>query len=944
MSMRRNGSAAIAAAALVLGLTACGGGMELKSSKSGNGTVDVVVSAGGPVSGATVNVYAIDDATGQVNTQAGSLGIIGAGGPTDAAGKATLKFALTSFTGPVQVVASGASLSYPDPTAGSAPGKDPPRIQIPSTFVLSSYVARYEVGTPALVPVTLLTTLADHEALAVVRGLHPKYPVAKSLTQALSERDPLWVSHFTGSANAWDPAKLRWTVPASFTSGSTTLVDTAYAGLFDVALNQLAHDVAVKAGYGAGSSAMTAITLAQLLEQDLDADGVLNGKGGAAAPIVTQGTTPVTLDGQFLRKPLAQALDTWVQNIGANLSSVHQADLIAAQVFSRMSTDESDLFGDPPAGAYDPVDRAPPEVALVAEPASYLAAAQVTLTMTAKDPSGVAGVFVRVGATRYVAEQQPDGTYQTVVQLPVAGHNVMAIWAVDGSPAANSGLDGQPPYQLTRDLLFDTTVPTPGYDATFASYYDERGITVGAQVPPAYSVGPKTAVAKGGAFFKVATRLAAGQQATAAELETTNVQNIPLLRFAVPYNPQTDSPITQATYTVSTTCPSPCSALPDARGALLASPNTTPETLYFTLPLSTEYVPALASVQGAATLSVTVTVVDAAGNRNVSEIGSFTFHVLGPPLVVTEDTSYAAANDGKSTFPYRIAQNGYAALYDPGNGTFNPENNVRLVHYTIRNPSPQAVGLGVLLPGATWQGNETWSGASTPAGSRYYASRVCEHILGVGSPYMPDIAPAGYCTGPGNVLVSGCAGSGKFFAPADGSPHQCEADPGAPDISGTLMSAGLLASAYYSSGDAAALTGAGHYLVPGASGSSPGVLSLYIVRPRAGVARPIALGWDGARYVQDIGYEATRETCFGTATTGPCGYDWYHFACGGSGSTQQVCRDTMVHYTRALTAASDNLVGTLQLQSLGVNGGGAEIGEAQTIPGGSIDLTRTITH
>jgi len=153
----------------------------------------------------------------------------------------------------------------------------------------------------------------------------------------------------------------------------------------------------------------------------------------------------------------------------------------------------------------------------------------------------------------------------------------------------------------------DTTAPVAVYDTTFASYYDERGIGVTAQVPPTYTTGPKGPVPQGGHFCKVATRLSAGAQANTAELETANALNIPLLRFSVGFNGITDAPITEAIYTVSVTCSSACPAFPDATGPLLVSPSKTDQTVYYTLPLATEYVPALASVQGAATLAVTVT-------------------------------------------------------------------------------------------------------------------------------------------------------------------------------------------------------------------------------------------------------------------------------------------------------------------------------------------------
>ncbi len=943
----RRGAIALGAASL-LGLAGCGGGPTFnRSASDAEGALDVRVSAGGPVSGATVTVYAVADGTGQVNALVGNLGVLGAGGPTDAAGKATVKLAVKSYSGPIQVVAGGANLTYPDPTVTVLAGKPATVVQIPSTFVLSSYLAQYKTGTSAVVPITLVTTLADHGALAFARGLHPLHPGAKTLGESLAARDSLWVSHFATSANAWNPSSLRSTTPASFTDSATTLVDAAYAALFDLALNQLARDTALRAGYGAGSSAITAITLAQFLEQDLDADAVLNGKGGAGAAIVTQGTTPVALDSQFLRKPLAQALDTWIQNAGLNLSGVHQADLIGAQVYSAVATDPSDLFGDPPAGAYDPVDRSPPVVALVAEPALYTNASSMKLTVTASDPSGVAGVYVRAGGQRYPAALQNDGTWQVTVNLPSPGHNITTIWAVDQSPSANSGEDSQPPYQLTRDVLLDTTPPSATYDQGFASYYDERNMQVGAQTPPAYTIGPKAAVQAGGDFFKVATRLSAGVQATAAEFETTNAQNIPLLRFAVQLSAQIDSPISRATYTISVRCPAPCPAFPDKAGTLLVSPTATDQAVYFLLPLSTEYVPALGSLQGPAQLTVTVGLADAAGNQWTSSPWTFTFHVIGPPLVVREDASYAAANDGKSSFPYRMNQANYATLYDPSATIFSPENTIRLVHYIIINPASQPVALGPSLAGAVWSDNETWVGAATSVGHVYYSPQApCGWIVANTGVALPaDMTPA-------TVQYSPCAGSSKSFTAPGGSP-QCETDPGAATISGSQTSATLATNAYYQpygvDAGSAPVTAFGRYIVPAASGSSPGILSLYVVRPRVGLPARIPLtGWNGLQYIQDIGQEATQAQVWIRTSynppIGPCDYSQRHPGDYSQVWMAPVYQDNLVHYSRTLTAAADGLAGTLSLQTAGLGASGAEFGEVQTIPGGTLDLTRTIAH
>ena len=56
--------------------------------------------------------------------------------------------------------------TVPPPSDGSAPRV----VQIPATFSMSSFVPQYRTGTLTVVPVTLLTTLADHAALAYARG------------------------------------------------------------------------------------------------------------------------------------------------------------------------------------------------------------------------------------------------------------------------------------------------------------------------------------------------------------------------------------------------------------------------------------------------------------------------------------------------------------------------------------------------------------------------------------------------------------------------------------------------------------------------------------------------------------------------------------------------------------------------------------------------------
>ena len=66
-----------------------------------------------------------------------------------------------------------------------------------------------------VVPVTLLTTLADHAALAYARGRHPLHPQSIPLREALAARDALFVKHVTSLPNAWSPSALRATVPSA---------------------------------------------------------------------------------------------------------------------------------------------------------------------------------------------------------------------------------------------------------------------------------------------------------------------------------------------------------------------------------------------------------------------------------------------------------------------------------------------------------------------------------------------------------------------------------------------------------------------------------------------------------------------------------------------------------------------------------------------------------
>ncbi len=909
----RRGAIALGAASL-LGLAGCGGGPSFnRSASDAEGTLDVRVSAGGPVSGATVTVYAVSDGTGQVNALIGNLGVLGAGGPTDAAGKATVKLAVKSYSGPIQVVAGGANLTYPDPTVAVVPGKPATVVQIPSTFVLSSYLAQYKTGTSAVVPTTLVTTLADHASIAFARGLHPLHPGARTLGESLAARDPLWVRHVATSANAWNPSSLRSTTPASFTDSATILVDTAYAALFDLALNQLAHDTALRAGYGAGSSAITAITLAQLLEQDLDADAVLNGRGGAGAAIVTQGTTPVTLDSQFLREPLAQALDTWIQNVGLNLSGVLQTDLIGAQVYSAVATDPSDLFGDPPDGLFNPTDRVPPELTFITEPARYMKTSgtdgYLALAIATKDPGGVASVSCASSSSAAVsaATKQADGHWTCQVPLPAAGTTQIMVWGLDSATPPNSGQGQTPPYMLARTITVDNTPPSVSY-LPVPSYYDELGVTVGtngnvAAIPAVYHYagGTKTTITSGSHIYKVGTRLGWSTQPAACDLEGSNPDNVPFLQFTVPYNSQTDAPITSANYSVA------ISGHSTVTGALWPSAKTDPSVLYFDLPLASNLFSDLGALTGPTGITITLNLADAAGNTGSFDGHSYTFHVLGPPLAVVEDGGYASANDTKSTYPYNLGNGQYETLYDAGTTAFYPENVVRLVHYFVSNPASQPV-VFVAPAAGSWGSNENWTGHESDTGNVYRTdcSATCN--------------PAVLCR------ASTCNASQVAFFSSSGN-VTC-ADPGAPSISGQIAAASLSTVAYGMDGSPVATAG-GNYIVPAASGGTPGAISVYVVRPR-GLARSVPIS-GGAPWRQDLGHALKYKAW---STYGQC-------VVPRPINAQQVALFEDYWYHQDLDSASESLNGSFQPQAYSFNGN--PFGEVQTSPQ-TLTVSRNIVH
>jgi hypothetical protein len=964
-------SAALAMAAQLAG---CGGGTPVSTVQL-PGALDVRVSAGAPVAGAVVTVYAISDATGQVDVSAGAGGVLGSAGPTDTDGRVTVTLSSRGYSGPVQLVTSGPAVSYADPSVAADGTGTVALVRIPSTFALSSFITRFTSSAP-VVPVTLLTTLADHEALAWAHGRHSARRAPSTLSEALAARDGLFVGHFTSDPTAWNPATLRSTVPAALAAAPQGLADVAYAGLFDVAMNQLAHDTAAKAGYGASSNAISAVTLTQLLEEDLDADGRFDGRGVGGRVLVTQGTSPVTLDDQFLRKPFAQALDTWIRNTGVNRSGITQADLVSSRVYDALTTDPSDLFGGPPApGVFDPVDRSPPALAFAVAPPQFTNQSALTLTLNASDATGVKGVFAQVGGRQFTATL--NGTWSVAVDL-LPGQNVITIWGEDtNQPRSNSGLGSTEPYQLTLNVLLDTSPPTAIYDGSFESYVPEAGLVLAtnsdgtAKVPAATNVGllQKRAIPANGDIVKLASRLSAGGPPDAADLEATNVANVPTLRYAVHFDPAFEAPIAAATFAAQVACAG-CT-YPERAGSLLVSPKIDPGFVYLDLPIATETIPDVATVPTTATIDVKLTLIDAAGNTSAGiSGGTYTLHVLGPSVAVIEDVAYAAAGDPKSTFMFPVSAASYASLFDPSGQAFLPDKQVRLAKYVVTNPWPVPVAIDLPVSGG-WTINETWRGEMRQMPGIAYT--------GDGFTFGGIVDWSASCTAVASFPCGGAAADQDTKYPIHfaGSPAQytCDLKPGVAgstspwasppiDITGALeASAALEVHAMLPGGpwdSIPAPTAGGLAVVPAATATSPGRLHVYVTRP-AGVAsgRTVALAFGSLNGTAPVprfetwqwdhwwNTEPTILSCttmvlknvFDCVLCGSC------LPCDVLLPAPSSYRHWWAYrHIRYLASAADNLTGTFALSSRGVLPDGATLFGEQTVQIPSIGVQRSIAH
>lgn len=396
------------------------------------GTVDVVVSAGAPLAGASVSLVAIDPMTGLPPLLMANGGVLGrSSAPTDAAGRATFTLTEENYSGPVQLVAEGSNLTVADPS-DVTPARDGGaalQVAMPGTLKLTSYVSAYRAGDALTGVVTLYTSIADSAARAWALGRNPTSTTALPLPAAMGTVDAFFTGHVS-RPSVW---QLRSVRPASLVGGQAqSLRDTVYAALPDVALHQLARDLSAEGALTPGT-AVTAFTLTDMLVRDV-ADGLFDGQAGGMA-LATPGTPAYALDANTSRFKLASSLDRFIRG-ARNTSTLTRPDVQAAGVFDNLCTSAPPANPLYPTGvATLPFDSAGPTVSFVvtftngtlvdspplAIGADQVVAGTVKVVANASDDSGMRSLIIRQGGTpltelvgntpeRWVGTHQPGSS------------------------------------------------------------------------------------------------------------------------------------------------------------------------------------------------------------------------------------------------------------------------------------------------------------------------------------------------------------------------------------------------------------------------------------------------------------------------------------------------------------------------------------------------------
>ncbi len=442
------------------------------------GVVNAAVWAGVPVQGATVRLVAIDPATGQPVTGRDGGPVLGTSSSvTDADGGVSFTLSQENYSGPVQLQASGTSLSVVDPSDGVT------AVALPGSMVLTSFVGSYATGAVLTAHASLWTTIADSAARAVALGKNPDAGTPVGLSAALAITDPMMALHVS-RPTSWILRSVR---PVSLTGTPQTLRDAVYANMPDVALHQLARDLSTS-GHLTPGNVITAFTLTQQLAQDVE-DGLFDGLAGGTQ-LAVSGTPPYSLDPNTSRFRLASSLDAFIRG-PRNMTGLARTDVQTPGIFDAIAGDTSPLY--PASAAPTPFDSTAPTTTITATfsnggasgqspvGSSNMVAGVVSFSVTSTDLSDMRSLSCSVSSGSLVlAAGNSPTTFGASLDTTALADGSYTFTAHACDKVGNCG-------DTTLAVVVDNTPPASTFTAPDAGFYN-IAITVDATATDAHGL------------------------------------------------------------------------------------------------------------------------------------------------------------------------------------------------------------------------------------------------------------------------------------------------------------------------------------------------------------------------------------------------------------------------------------------------------------------------
>lgn len=664
-------------------LTACG------TEGGRGGRITAMISVGAPIEGAKARVYAIDSMTGNpVEGRAGGAVLAEARG-SDASGRIDVHFPEdTTWNGPIQVVITGAELSYIDPTLSS--GIENKVVVLPKDFRLTSLIQRYQTGTELTVPVTLWTSLADEAVLAYARGANPASLEKVPLESAIPVVDDLFAKHLS-RPQSWD---LRTSIPISTLTSAGPARNTVYAALSDVAIIKLAHQISGSTDIWANST-LTAYELLDLLRLDIS-DGLFDGRHKDAQLIARQ--AEYELSASTTRVELANALDSFIDS-PANLTGLTRTTLQGLGILKNIALDTSILY--PPEQDPTVADTVPPTVTLEAPLPEFPSTDTLLIKMSARDERGkVRRVRVRQRAVDFTNEYEAawvGGVWEVLVSLK-AGPNELDIWAEDTAIPVNSGETWNSPHRIRGVVFLDQSAPTVRLRGVHCYYSELRApLKIEADGTPTVPGALKLRGARVDLYtqpeihktYVTSTWGGSDLPPAGIDLEGLNPRNLPFRRFSVSDSGEgPQSPLKSATWTIEA---SDGTTTDVSTGNAIPSEAQFPDGPSFNIVFTRETIPLLETTTASTVnLKVHITARDEAGNTTVSAPFELRYHLVATPLAYIKDETFAATYRADSLYIYSRVDKKYELLFK---GNSLPERLAKLGRIEIFNPWPLPVAV-----------------------------------------------------------------------------------------------------------------------------------------------------------------------------------------------------------------------------------------------------------